>query len=154
MISRTSSTPVLDAPSISSTSTELPAVISWQFTHALHGVGVGPRSQLSALASTRAAVVLPTPRTPVKRKACATRPARIAFASVRETCSCPTRSSNVCGRQRRADTTYAADRGGLPALLLISTSAPCQTRADASIQRRGALARDGPPIERRDDEDQ
>jgi len=41
--------------------------------------------QLSALAKMRALVVLPTPRTPVNRKAWATRPLAMALASVRET---------------------------------------------------------------------
>ena len=67
---------------------------------ALHGVAVGPvrvpdgPTQLRQLASSRALVVFPTPRTPVKRNACATRPDAMAFASVRATCSWPTRSSN------------------------------------------------------------
>ena len=39
----------------------------------------GPVSQLSALARMRALVVLPTPRTPVKRNACATRSCAIAL---------------------------------------------------------------------------
>ena len=57
----------------------------------------GRVSQLSALARMRALVVLPTPRTPVNRNACATRPLAIALLSVRVTCSWPTRSENVCG---------------------------------------------------------
>ena len=59
--------PRFDAPSISSTSIELPLVISSQCLHWLHGVAVGPCSQFNALARIRAAVVLPTPRTPVNR---------------------------------------------------------------------------------------
>jgi hypothetical protein len=39
--------------------------------------------QFSARAMIRAVVVLPTPRTPVRMKACATRPLAIAFARVR-----------------------------------------------------------------------
>ena len=42
-------------------------------------------TQLRHLARRRALVVLPTPRTPVKRNAWATRPVRMAFASVRAT---------------------------------------------------------------------
>ena len=38
-----------------------------QKSHSLQGVGVGPCSQLRALARIRAAVVLPTPRMPEKR---------------------------------------------------------------------------------------
>src|SRR5207249_11261475 len=61
-ISRTSSTLLLDAPSISITSNDIPAPISRQLAHARQGVGVGPFSQLRAFARIRAMVVLPTPR--------------------------------------------------------------------------------------------
>ena len=44
-----------------------PVAISSQWLHWSHGVAVGPFSQFNALARIRAAVVLPTPRTPVKR---------------------------------------------------------------------------------------
>ena len=54
--------PRLLAPSISSTSTSSPALMLRQMSHWLHGVGVGPWTQLSALARIRAADVLPTPR--------------------------------------------------------------------------------------------
>ena len=60
--------------------------------------------QFRARASRRAIVVLPTPRMPVKRKACATRSRSIALASVAVTCFCPTTLSKVSGRQRRATT--------------------------------------------------
>ena len=83
MIWRTSSMPRFDAPSISKTSKQLPLVISAQTLHWLQGVAVGPFSQFSALARMRAAVVLPTPRTPVKRYAWAIRLVRMAFCSVR-----------------------------------------------------------------------
>ena len=43
---------------------ERASLISLQRAHSLQGVGVGPRSQLRALARMRAALVLPTPRTP------------------------------------------------------------------------------------------
>jgi hypothetical protein len=66
-ISRTFSTPLFEAPSISATSTEVPAAISVQARQVPQGVAVGPCSQLSALASSRAAVVLPTPRGPQNR---------------------------------------------------------------------------------------
>ena len=61
--------PRFDAPSISKTSIALPAVISRHASHSSQGVGVGPWAQLSALANTRAAVVLPTPRAPLNRNA-------------------------------------------------------------------------------------
>jgi len=57
-------------------------VISRQFEQALHGLSVGPCSQLRALARMRATEVLPTPRGPLKMKAWATRPSRIAFRKV------------------------------------------------------------------------
>ncbi len=79
-------------------------VISRHASQALQGSGVGPFAQLRAFASRRALVVLPTPRTPVKRKACATRPERMAFARVRVTWSCPARSAKVWGRYLRART--------------------------------------------------
>src|SRR6266851_2543704 len=63
----------------------------------------GP-TQFRAFAKMRAAVVFPTPRTPEKMYACATRSLLIAFFSVSVTCCCPTRSSNVCGRHLRAMT--------------------------------------------------
>ena len=62
--SLTWSTLLLEAPSISKTSAEWPAVISLQDRHWLHGTGVGPCSQFMALANTRATVVLPVPRGP------------------------------------------------------------------------------------------
>ena len=58
-ISRTFSTPLLEAPSISATSTEVPAAISVRGSHT-EGVAVGPWMQLRA-GGRRAAVVLPTP---------------------------------------------------------------------------------------------
>ena len=58
--------PRLEAASISSTSSELPAAISRQESQLLSGSAVGPFAQLSALARMRAVVVFPTPRTPEK----------------------------------------------------------------------------------------
>jgi hypothetical protein len=103
-MSRTLSTPLLEAASISMTSTERPSVISTQATQVPHGFAVGPFSQLTALATRRAAVVLPTPRGPVKRKAWASRPRASAFERVRTTCSWPVISAKVCGRYFRART--------------------------------------------------
>src|SRR2546423_8322997 len=84
----------------------LPAAISTQGPHTPQGSGVGPFSQLSARARIRADVVLPHPRGPVKRKACATRPVFSALTSVRTTCSCPVRSEKRWGRYLRARTRY------------------------------------------------
>ena len=97
-MSRTLSTPLLEAASISMTSTERPSVISTQATQIPQGFAVGPFSQFTALATRRAAVVLPTPRGPVKRKAWASRPRASAFERVRTTCSWPVISAKVCGR--------------------------------------------------------
>src|SRR2546430_8072311 len=86
------------------TSTEMPWAISKQLGHFPQGVLVGPRSQLSALASRRATVVLPTPRVPEKRNARAIRFAVMAFTSICTTCGCPITSSNMLGRYFRAET--------------------------------------------------
>src|SRR4051794_31229334 len=80
--------------------------MSTQGPHTPQGSGVGPFSQLSARARIRADVVLPHPRGPVKRKACATRPVFSALTSVRTTCSCPVRSEKRWGRYLRARTRY------------------------------------------------
>ena len=74
-----------------------------------HGSAVGPPlpsgpMQFSARAMMRAVVVLPTPRTPVSMKACATRPAAKALRSVRTIASWPIMSSKVVGRYLRAST--------------------------------------------------
>src|SRR3954470_11004122 len=79
-----------------------------------HGSGVGPFPQFNARARIRAEVVLPHPRGPVKRNACATRPVFKAFTSVRTTCSCPVRSENRWGRYLRARTRYGVFIGGWP----------------------------------------
>ena len=78
-------------------------------SHTPHGSIVGPPCpsgpmQLSALAISRAVEVLPTPRTPVIRKACASRSRSIALASVRTIGSWPISSEKVCGRYLRAST--------------------------------------------------
>ena len=74
MVSRTLSTPVFEAASISCTSMERPSAISRHEGQASssverQGVGVGRSDlwQLTAFASRRAVVVLPTPRAPEKR---------------------------------------------------------------------------------------
>jgi hypothetical protein len=91
--SRTSSTLVRLAASISCTSVEVPAVISRQGEHSPQGVTVGPRSQFRQRARMRASVVLPTPRGPVSKMACGTRCCRIALRSGVVTCACPVTSS-------------------------------------------------------------
>src|SRR5215813_6404118 len=80
--SRMLSTPVFDAASISNTSMDLQAAISWQDGQVLSGVIVGPFSQLRPLARIRAMGVLPTPRGPEKRYAWPIRSIRMAFCRV------------------------------------------------------------------------
>src|SRR4051812_27550829 len=74
--------------------------------HSPHGspssAGSPRRSQLSAMASTRASVVLPTPRGPQSRYPCATRPRAIAPLSVVDTCDCTATSAKFFGRYFRA----------------------------------------------------
>ncbi|QYU69159.1 NTP transferase domain-containing protein [Leptolyngbya sp. 15MV] len=70
--------------------------------HVVFGPGVTVAS--GARIRARAVLVLPTPRTPVIRKAWANRSRRIALASVRTIGSCPISSLNVCGRYLRART--------------------------------------------------
>jgi hypothetical protein len=67
--SRASSTPRLLAASISTTSRlAAPLQTRVQFSHSPQGSPAGSRlGQLSAMARIRAAVVLPTPRGPVRR---------------------------------------------------------------------------------------
>ena len=62
-----SSIPRWEAASISTTSSDVPAVIVTHALQMLSGVGVGPCAQFSALARIRAIEVLPVPRGPAKR---------------------------------------------------------------------------------------
>jgi len=101
---RISSTLVLEAASISITSTGAPETKSWQEGQAPQASGPVRAVHASALASNRAVVVLPTPRGPVNRYACATRPEASAFCKVRVTASCPTTPAKTCGRHFRANT--------------------------------------------------
>ena len=82
MTSRTLSTCVLVAASISKTSMSRPSAISMQASQTPQGSAVGPFSQFSARARMRAVVVLPTPRGPEKTNDCAIRLAAMALRSV------------------------------------------------------------------------
>ena len=62
-------------------------MIATQVSHLLHGFGVGPFSQLRALARMRAVDVFPVPREPLKRYACPIRSSRIPDWIVSVTCS-------------------------------------------------------------------
>ena len=66
--SRTLSTPVWVAASISRTSMSRPSAISTQASHWPQGSAVGPLTQFSARARMRAVVVLPTPRGPAEHE--------------------------------------------------------------------------------------
>src|SRR5258708_322287 len=99
--SRILSIPRLEAASISITLNELPAVISRHCWQVLHGSPFTGLLQLMVLANRRAVLVLPVPRGPVKRYACARLPLLRAFLSVRIIGSCPTRSPNVFERHLR-----------------------------------------------------
>src|SRR5437763_2041557 len=108
-----SSTPVRDAASISITSTWRSSAIARHCAHRPQGSAVAPPepsgpTQLRARARMRAVVVLPTPRTPVRIKACAIRRVAIAFDRVRTIASCQISSAKVEGRYLRARTRYAA----------------------------------------------
>ena len=98
-----SSIPRCEAASISTTSSAVPFAIDTHASQVLSGCAVGPSVpwQLSAFARMRAMEVLPVPRGPAKRYACRTWSCSIALVSVRTTASCPTTSSNPCGRYFR-----------------------------------------------------
>src|SRR4028119_2247079 len=65
--SRTLSTPVWVAASISRTSMSRPSAISRHESHSAHGSAVGPRTQLRARASSLAVAGLPAPAAPAGR---------------------------------------------------------------------------------------
>ena len=67
IIGFTSSTLLCDAASSSTTSSERPAAISWQFAHFPHGSSPLGERQFSAFANMRESVVFPMPRGPTKR---------------------------------------------------------------------------------------
>src|SRR5215218_8650677 len=102
-----SSTELLEAASISTTSSEEAEAIDRQDSQMPHGVIVGPEGplpppeapwQFSEAARILAMDVFPVPREPTNRYAWCTRPCSIALLSVRTTCSWPTTSANVRGR--------------------------------------------------------
>jgi hypothetical protein len=80
-----------------------PSAMAMQGSHWPHGSGVGwplpsVSTQFKARAMIRAVVVLPTPRIPVRRNACATRPLCRALVRVRTRASWPISSERRCGR--------------------------------------------------------
>src|SRR2546423_8094571 len=110
--SRASSTPRLDAASISTTSRlDDPLQMRWHEMHSPHGSPSSRLfSQLSAIARTRASVVLPTPRGPQSRYPCATRPLAMAPRSVFDTCDWTATSAKLFGRYLRASARDIARR--------------------------------------------
>src|SRR5215213_8242580 len=105
-----SSTELLDAASISMTSSDAAAAIARQESHSPHGATVGPWTQFSDAARIFAIDVLPVPREPTNRYAWWTLPCSTALESVRTMWGWPTTSANVRGRWRRYSE-GAADTG-------------------------------------------
>lgn len=103
MTVRISSTELLEAASSSIRLKELPLSIDLQDSHSPQASpsGVGLR-QLMVRAKMRAQEVLPTPRGPQKRYACARRPELIAPLRVEVRFCCPTTVLKVAGRYLRA----------------------------------------------------
>src|SRR3989454_237335 len=95
------SMPRFDAASISTRSIARPSRIDAHDGQLSHGSPSWRFVQLTALARMRASEVLPVPRGPTNRIACATRLVRTALRSVSTTASWPTTWANVCARQRR-----------------------------------------------------
>src|SRR6266699_3810936 len=93
-----SSTELLDAASISITSSDAALWIAMHDGHLPHGSVVGPFSQFRQAARIFAIEVLPVPREPTNRYAWWTFSRSTALRSVRTAGSWPTTSSNVRGR--------------------------------------------------------
>jgi hypothetical protein len=96
-----SSTELLEAASISMTSSDVAEAIDTHESQRPQGSIVGPFSQFRQAARIFAIDVLPVPREPTKRYAWWTLSWLTALRSVRTTCSWPTTSENVRGRWRR-----------------------------------------------------
>src|SRR6202007_737343 len=102
---RMSSTELFDAASNSNTFNDCPLLKEVQLSHLSQAsVSSVKLKQLMVLAKIRAQVVLPTPRGPQNKKACAKCLLFIAFFNVLVMELCPTTVSNVAGRYLRADT--------------------------------------------------
>src|SRR5436190_5796265 len=100
-----SSTELLLAASSSCMFNDVPSLKLLHEWHSLHASPSGCRfSQLIVLARMRAQVVLPTPRGPQNKNACANWLFLIAFFSVVVMCCWPTTVSKVCGRYFLAET--------------------------------------------------
>ena len=118
--------PRLLAASISMRSSARDSLMARQRSQALSGSPLAGDTQLTALARTRAVLVLPVPRGPQNRKACASRPPFTALRSVFVTVSCPTTSDRARGRH-----------------FLYRTSAICGFRVSGDFQRLNRTSRRG-----------
>ena len=103
---RTSSTPLLLAASISIMST-LGAESCLHTSHLPQASPFTGSGQFTARANILATVVLPVPRGPVNRYACAILPLLTCALSVFTVISCPITSSKQVGRQARYSALYA-----------------------------------------------
>lgn len=102
---RISSTPLLDAASSSWMLYDLCWLNATHDSQLLHASLSGVRfMQLIVFAKMRAQVVLPTPRGPLKRYACASLLPTMAFFNVVVRASCPTTLLNVDGLYFLAET--------------------------------------------------
>src|SRR3954469_697663 len=128
-----SSTELLDAASISMTSSDVALAIATHDSHTPHGSTVGPCTQFRQAARILAIDVLPVPREPTKRFAWWTLPCSTALRRVRTTCSWPTTSAKVRGRWRRYSD--GADTAAQP--VYVPSRSMARLRAPAGI---GALA--------------
>ena len=103
-----SSTPLLDAASSSWIQYERPSWNEMQDSHLPQGsISSEGLEQLMAFANILAVVVLPTPRGPQKRYACASFPLMMEFFRVCAILSCPISVSNESGLYFLADTIYS-----------------------------------------------
>src|SRR6478736_9544168 len=101
-----SSTELLEAASSSCTLNDALLLKLTHDSHSLQASVSGVKFvQLMVLAKIRAQVVLPTPRGPQNKNACARWLLVIAFFNVVVMWRCPTTLSNVLGRYFRAETT-------------------------------------------------
>ena len=96
-----SSTELFEAASISTTSSDAPAMIARAVGESGSKSERAPPSAFRAQASSFAMDVLPVPREPTNRYAWWTLSSSIAFRSVLTMCSWPTTESKVRGRWRR-----------------------------------------------------
>src|SRR3954471_20065081 len=137
-----SSTELLEAASISMTSSEVALATATHDSHSPHGSVVGPWTQFRHAARILAIEVLPVPREPTNRYAWWTLPCSTALRSVRTTCSCP--PTWLRGRGRGRGYSEGASGTGRPTLArgTVALDAPAPARRG---RRGGARA---PPVRR------